>query len=117
MKAKITNESRALQGVHTADGLKFIEPGETRTLDVLDSYVERVKALPFLKADFVDPLDHDEDGKKGGSLPHSGEGYSAKTVAALRELASERNVDLGDATKKADIIAALELADEAAASE
>lgn len=38
--------------------------------------------------------------------------YQALTVAKLKELATERGVDLGDATKKDDIIAALELSDE-----
>lgn len=68
MKAKIKNTSRAPQGVHCVDGLKFIEPGATRTLVVADGYVERVKALPFLEAEWVDALDHDADGKKGGSV-------------------------------------------------
>lgn len=34
------------------------------------------------------------------------------TVADLRELADEREIDLGDARRKADIIAAIQLADE-----
>lgn len=42
-------------------------------------------------------------------------GLADMTVPALKALAEERGVDLGDATKKADIIAALELAAEAAA--
>ncbi|TCJ23022.1 SAP domain-containing protein [Nocardioides jejuensis] len=33
---------------------------------------------------------------------------SALTVAELRDLATERGIDLGDATKKADIVAAIE---------
>lgn len=37
------------------------------------------------------------------------------TVAQLKAIAVERGVDLGDASKKADIVAALELAAEAAA--
>ncbi len=36
------------------------------------------------------------------------DGLEAKTVAELRALAAEKNIDLGDATKKADIIAAIE---------
>ena len=44
-------------------------------------------------------------------------GYEAKTVAELKKLAEERKIDLGDATRKADIIAAIELADEAEKSE
>lgn len=37
------------------------------------------------------------------------------TVAQLKALAEARGVDLGDATKKADMVAALELAAEASA--
>lgn len=63
---------------------------------------------------YVDPLDHDGNGKKGGSRAE-GDSFEGMTVPALKALAAERNVDLGDATKKADIIAALELAAEEAA--
>lgn len=85
MKMTITNNSRALQGVHSADGLVFIDAGQTRTVDVAESYVDRVKALPFLgiegvARDFtaapnlpppaVGPLDHDGDGQPGGAAPN-----------------------------------------------
>jgi hypothetical protein len=78
MKAAIKNTSRALQGVHTTDGLKFIEPGSTRTLDVADGYVDRVKALPFLDAKWhgeteekepeLEPLDRDDLKKQADEL-------------------------------------------------
>ncbi len=48
MHAKITNTSRAPQGVWTADGLRFIQPGEALPLTVAADYIERVNALPFL---------------------------------------------------------------------
>lgn len=38
--------------------------------------------------------------------------YEGMTVKGLQALAEERSIDLGDATKKADIIAAIQLADE-----
>jgi hypothetical protein len=47
MKATITNTSRASQGVHSVDGLVFIDAGKSRDVDVADDYVERVKSLPF----------------------------------------------------------------------
>lgn len=40
-------------------------------------------------------------------------GLEAMTVPQLKALAEARGIDLGDATKKADIIAAIELATEA----
>ncbi len=78
----ITNNSKAPRGVYSAAGrLVFIQPGETRSLDV--SNIEPVRRNPYLDAVCVDempdvpaelvavvkadPLDHDGDGRKGGS--------------------------------------------------
>jgi hypothetical protein len=52
-------------------------------------------------------------GRSAKSAEEGGE-LSDLTVPELKALAEDRGVDLGDATKKADIIAALELAVEAA---
>jgi hypothetical protein len=71
MKATITNTSRAMQGVYSVSGLVFIEAGATKPVDVADDYVERVKALPFLDAEWGDPLDHDDNGTKGGTKPNA----------------------------------------------
>jgi hypothetical protein len=56
--------------------------------------------------------DHDKDGAAGGAAAPvpALEGLEALTIAKLKELAAEKNIDLGDATKKADIIAAIEAA-------
>lgn len=86
---KITNNSRALQGVHSVTGLVFIEPGQTRDIDVANEYVARVKSLPFFgiegverdlskapnlppPANGTDPLDHDANGQKGGAVRDDG---------------------------------------------
>lgn len=78
MKAAIKNTSRAMQGVHTTDGLRFIEPGSTRTLDVADEYVDRVNSLPFFDAKWLsddedddqdpEPLDRDDLKKQAAEL-------------------------------------------------
>jgi hypothetical protein len=68
---------------------------------------ERQKRVPA-----PDPLDHDSDGKKGGTAPSTETGLKSMTVAELKAHAEQNGIDLGDATKKADIIAAIELADE-----
>jgi len=55
----------------------------------------------------------DEPDDKPDDEPEADDGDLKKlTVDQLKGLAAERGVDLGDATKKADIIAALELAEE-----
>lgn len=88
MKMDITNTSRAPQGVHSVDGLVFIEPNATRTVDVADDYVDRVKALPFLTTD--NPLDHDGNGKSGGATNTDREGL--KTQAKELGIDHPRNI-------------------------
>lgn len=51
-----------------------------------------------------DPLDHDDNGKKGGAID-----LDAMTVAELKDHAEKYGIDLGDATKKDDIRAAIDL--------
>jgi hypothetical protein len=65
------------------------------------------------EADF-DPAKHvlcDADGKPVAATKPGdqdpGDAFVAMTVAQLKELAAERGIDLGEATKKADIIAVL----------
>lgn len=111
MKAKITNTSKALQGVHTVDGLRFIEPGKSETLDVADDYVARVNKLPFLDAEW-----HGKAPAKTVTL--TDEVKSAADVLAMfgdksipfMSARAEAAKLLGDAmpAKKPDIIAALE---------
>jgi hypothetical protein len=55
-------------------------------------------------AETPDPLDHDGNGKKGGAVD-----LDAMTVPQLVEHAKSRNIDLGDATRKDDIRAAIDL--------
>lgn len=57
----------------------------------------------------------DEDGKTAVINPEGGGlDLESMTVAELKALAAEHTVELGDATKKADIIAAIQLAAEEA---
>lgn len=58
-----------------------------------------------------DPLDHDSDGKKGGSLPKAtgDDEWDNMTVVELRNHAEKNDIDLAGVTKKADIIEAIKL--------
>jgi hypothetical protein len=51
-----------------------------------------------------------EDGKPIEAAKPAPDGLEAKTVKELQALAAEKGIDLGEATKKADIIAAIEAA-------
>lgn len=53
-----------------------------------------------------------EAAKASGWFEFGEGGLSSNTVAELREIAEAEGIDLGDASKKADIIAAIELARE-----
>lgn len=83
----IRNISTGARGAYTAAGLVMVEPGQT------------------VEGDFIDVNDEwFDDGEDSG--------LTANTVAELRAIAEAENIDIGDASKKADIIAAIELARE-----
>lgn len=86
MRYTITNNSKAPRGVHNAAGrLVFIQPGESRTVEV--AHIDGVRRLPLITVAVADPLpappadlvaavtkfDHDGDGLPGGSkaAPHT----------------------------------------------
>lgn len=112
---------RQPDGATRAPAVDMLFPGEAARLyetfdeafDIEGDHAHMFRAVDSrpTKVAVKDPLDHDSDGKKGGSVPPTGEGYAAKTVAQLKALAEERGIDLDGATKKDDIIAKIEEAD------
>jgi hypothetical protein len=81
------------------------------TLDELYLPEEFMKPASRVKSNlFGGKGDHDGDGAVGGAAPAAEEGLHALTVKQLRELAEKSNIDLGDATRKDDIVAAIEAA-------
>jgi hypothetical protein len=95
---KVTNNSKAIQGVWAKGGLVMIDPGQTRDVDIAADYLARARALPFLKVESADPLDHDGDGEKGGvadATPLTDaekvELLDAMTDDELREFIAERD--------------------------
>lgn len=48
MRAKVTNTSKADQGVYGVSGLLYIAAGTARKLTIADNYVDRARSLPFL---------------------------------------------------------------------
>ena len=72
---------------------------------------ETIDELELPEALFAGKGDHDGNGRVGGAAPvQVGNGLDSLKVPELRQLAEDRNIDLGDATKKADIIAKIEAA-------
>jgi hypothetical protein len=93
-----------------ADVAKALDLKKEPTADWVESFLGRWTQRGLAEEvgnDVPTGMPNDED-------PDS---YEAMTVKALHALADERGIDLGDATKKADIIAAIQLADESEKSE
>ncbi|NMX65694.1 hypothetical protein [Pseudomonas sp. WS 5079] len=58
---KVTNSSKALQGVHTTDGVVYILPGETKEVDLTSEGHKGASRLTFLSLDGKAPAgDGDE---------------------------------------------------------
>lgn len=58
---KVTNNSKALQGVHTTDGVVYILPGETKEVDLTSEGHKGASRLTFLKVEGKAPTgDGDE---------------------------------------------------------
>lgn len=65
---KFTNHTKGPKGLHTEAGLVYVEAGQSVDVEISDAEAKSAKATGwFSKA--ADPLDHDEDGKKGGAAP------------------------------------------------
>lgn len=92
-------------------GSKRRDPGEEFAIDDVKAFSKKWMEPIGWKPN---PLDHDGDGSSGGAATPNPpvEGLRALTVAKLRDRAAAGNIDLGDAKSKADIIAAIELAEE-----
>lgn len=106
MKMQITNNSRALQGVHSTVGLVFIEAGATQEVDVAGAYVARVKALPFFAV--AASLDHDGDGKPGGAAandpPSERDALKARATELKLDFAKNISTDkLKDLVRDAEL--------------
>lgn len=110
MRFAVTNNSKAPRGVHSVSGgLVFIQPGETRTIDVanferelrapcLESVcTEDVSAPPPELAKLIAPFDGDGDGKPGGSKAPAGDLKALR--AAYKEKMGKRPFSGWDAAE------------------
>jgi len=91
--AKITNTSSGPRGFHAISGEVMLSPGQSWEGDISDGELTSAMSSGW----FGDGED---------------DGLAALTVAQLKDVATAEEIDLGDASKKADIISAIELARE-----
>ncbi|GLO27634.1 hypothetical protein [Pseudomonas putida] len=72
---KVTNNSKAPQGVHTATGVVFVGPGESREVELSESGHKLASRLDFLKV--------------SGTAPKADEGDKEALFAKLKALGVE----------------------------
>lgn len=101
--AKFTSRYKGLL-LQDDDGVwaKF-EGGEFSTAD--ESVIARLRAAEDVEE--VDASDEDEDDDSNGDATDEPDDLNKRKVPELKAYAEEFGVDLGDATKKADIVAAI----------
>lgn len=109
----------------TRDG-KTVYPTIGKAFDFSAAELEDINRLQKATGNILvrKPVNEDpsagasDDGAGGEGGQGGGENkYLGKTVPELKAIAAERNIDLGEATKKDDILAVLEAADKAAEDE
>lgn len=76
---KVTNNSKALQGVHSASGVVFLLPGESKEVDLTEAGHKLASRLDFLKV--------------SGQAPKAvgGEGEKEALLAKLKALGVDAN--------------------------
>jgi hypothetical protein len=100
---KFTNYTAGPKGLNAVSGLVMVDAGKSVDVEISEAEAASAKATGW----FSRPKVEDDDAE---------EGLNGNTVAELKAIAEKEEIDLGDATKKADIIAAIELAREATAA-
>lgn len=111
MKATITNTSKGPRGIRPDGVLRYLEAGASFTGEFDEGDIASLRRRGDVEVIFS-PLDHDHDGNPGGSVDE----LDQMKAADLKALAKAENVDLQDATRKDDIIAAIRLDREAKAA-
>lgn len=103
---KVTNTSKALQGVNTKSGRVFIRPGDSKDLELEGAGLKQAKRLKFLSFGGGGKGKKDDEGDDTKSAAEV-LGMADGNFMAFKSAASKL---LGDATpsKKDEIIAALE---------
>ena len=97
----VANNGHRGKAFKVRGGIAVVPAGEKATID---------DAAPLSNA-MIEALAADNC-KVHQSQDHDDAGLAGHTVAELKSIAQDENIDLGDATKKDDIIAAIELARE-----
>lgn len=100
--AKFTNYTSGPKGLNTERGLVYVEAGKSVDVEISEAEAASAKKTGWFSR--PKPQDGQDEGPKD---------LDDHTVQELKAIAEAEGIDLGDAGKKADIVAAIELAREA----
>lgn len=113
-----------LGAIGVTRGGKTVYPDIGKPFDFTSDEVDQINALQKASGNLLFRKLVNEDQQASDSAGDSNEShqtlpvdYSKNTVVELKAIAAERSIDLGEATKKDDIVAVLVAADKAAAEE
>ena len=113
MAVTIKNTAPGLRGVNTAEGLVYIEPGATETVDISGELLEAAKARSYFEF----------DGEPEAAEPE-GDGLDNKSVGDLDKIIADEGVTVPETGSgkdggvvKADKVAAIRAAREGAPAE
>lgn len=118
-----SRRSPAIDMLFPGVAARLYETFDEMELDEVHFKTDGQKAVERRVAE-KDPLDHDGNGRKGGSAPKAtatpaetsaqdeGKAVTDMNVTELKAYAKEQGIDLDGATKKDDIVAAIQLAEE-----
>lgn len=103
---KVTNNSKALQGVHTALGVVYIQPGETKDVDLTPEGHKGASRLAFLSVEGKAPAsDGDERTELFAKLKALGiDAAGNSKVETLRKKLEEAEAAAAEQAKKQAVI-------------
>jgi len=103
---KVTNNSKALQGVHSATGVVFLQPGESKDVDLTEAGHKLASRLDFLKVSGAAPKASGGESEKEALFAKlSALGVEAGKNSSVETL--QKRLAEAEAKAKVDLIAQL----------
>ncbi len=98
---EVTNNSKAPQGIHTLEGVVYIQPGQTKSVRLNKTLESHAKGL-----DFLDLEGEAEDDELGKADPTGGVTVSTAQLDELKAKFEEKDTEIGRLTSEnADLTA------------
>ncbi|WP_062390937.1 hypothetical protein [Pseudomonas abietaniphila] len=103
---KVTNNSKALQGVHSVTGVVFLQPGESKDVDLTEAGHKLASRLDFLKVSGTAPKAGGVDAEKDDLIAQL-KAFGIDANANSRVDTLQKKLSEAQDKTKADLIAQL----------